>query len=367
MLQAKKDIFPCIKNNDNIIFVRSAFLGDLAVCFPFIEFVMKEYKISRKNIYFLIMNNEGVNPCDIIFGKDDVLANNTFVVNSSSIETFIGSIKKLKEQKLSIDHVIYLPTLGDSLKGKIQKYLMLKYIFGGSKEIYGFKSINRIRSDSQYISLFNYFGFEFNFDSCNLIKDGASDRIEKQSLVIAIYCNSKLPMKIWPSEKYVATLKVLISIYNPTLLFIGAKDDWNYNQAVIDKLDNIANVENLAGKLTVTETYALFKEIDLFIGNDGFPLHIAGLANTPIVSIFSYKNPLGWWDPVISDKMITIRANTSCKLCYLSTCDNPVCVKEVTVESVIEAIETLIRVRNKVFREIRVLNSTKTLNNKYEA
>ena len=356
----QREMFPYIKNNDSIIFVRSAFLGDLAVCFPFIEFVIKEYEIPRENIYFLIMNNEGVNPCETIFGKNDILANNTFVINSSSIEAFYASINKLKDQKLSINHVIYLPTLGDSWKGKIQKHLMLKYIFGVFKKIHGFKSINQVVSESQYISLFNYFGFEFNFNGFNLIKEVTNDRVEREtkSFVIAIYCNSKLPMKIWPSEKYIATLKELIKLY---------KDDRDYNQAIIDKLESNVNLENLAGKLSVMETYALFKEIDLFIGNDGFPLHIAGLANTPIVSIFSYKNPLGWWDPVISDKMITIRADVSCKLCYLSTCDNPVCVKEVSVESVIEAIETIIKVKNKVFREIRVLSSTKTLNNKYEA
>jgi ADP-heptose:LPS heptosyltransferase len=149
-------------------------------------------------------------------------------------------------------------------------------------------------------------------------------------------------MKIWPIEKFKCLIELILNRYDCDIFLIGGKADFEYNNILLNMIANSNNIRNVAGKFSIEETIDLMINSDILIGNDGFPLHLAALCNIPIVGIFSYKNPIGCWDPIIASKMITIRSYATCKECYLEECDNPVCVKYISVNSIIRSIDKIL-------------------------
>ena len=352
-----------LNKESKITFVRGAFLGDFLVCLPFIYKIISDYQINYKNISFLIFNNSGINPIKIIFGEDHQFSKNTTIVNTQNIFSLTNKSKINEINKNS--EIIYLPMWGDSFKGQILKFLFLKYNYGITKKIYGILKFDKKNNstNSQYLIPFDLLGVQYdNTLSTINIFDLEENNDEKDgSLKISVYPNSKLKMKIWGKENYIVLLNKIIDIHNPTIYFIGGSEDKAYNDSIIIQLENSYKVINLAGKSSVADTLGCLRRTDLFIGNDGFPMHLAAIANIPIVAIFSYKNPLGCWDPIISDRIITIRTDVSCKLCYLSECENPVCVTQTKVKDVFDSVETILSTKNNI-HEIKVIFPNKILN-----
>lgn len=354
-----------LNKDSKITFVRGAFLGDFLVCLPVIYKIISEYNIAYHNVNFIIFNESNTNPIKAIFGKNHPFTINTHIIHSKNIFTVICSLKTIKGNTNS--SILYLPMWGDSLKGQFLKFILLKYIYGITKKVYGIFKLSKKYKDfnSQYLTPFYALGLNYNEDqrAVNLFNfDKKIIERNNNDLIIAIYPNSKLKMKIWSKEKYIDLIHNLLKQYKVKIYLVGSKEDREYNEKILDLFSNINDdIINLAGTLDIKNTLAFFKEIDLFIGNDGFPMHLAAMANSPIIGLFTYKNPLGCWDPIISNKMITIRTDVSCKLCYLSECKNPVCITETKVENVLEAIDTILKDKNYI-HEIKVILPNRTLN-----
>jgi heptosyltransferase-2 len=253
---------------------------------------------------------------------------------------------------------------GDSFKGQLLKYVLLKYIYGFNLKIHGIFKLNKkyISINSQYLLPFHVFGLEYddNQKAISLFDLEKINTKNRDELKIAIYPNSKLKMKIWGKQKYIDLIQTLLGKYdNVSIYLIGGKEDEEYNKGIIDIFSGNASIVNIAGKLDIVSTLAFLHGTDLFIGNDGFPMHLAAIANVPIIGLFTYKNPIGCWDPIITNKMITIRVNVSCKECFLADCNNPVCLTKITVNDVMNGVEQLL---NSNFLNFRSMDTIVTDN-----
>lgn len=345
-----------VKLNDKVIFIRSAFLGDFLVCLPVINQIIRDNNLTKNNIYFLIINNSGANPINAIFGDDHIFSKNSIVFNTHK---YLESLWKCFKFFKMVSHerkLIYLPMWYDSFKGQILKYVTFKFIFGLNKHIYGiFKQNSENRKVvSQYLNPFVVLGLEFNTSyNCLDLFGMPAISINNKNRPFLIYPYSKLKMKIWPSEKYVNLINKIIETYNPDIFLIGGKDDYEYNQTIKNHFLKNDKIQNIAGTLSVKHTIELMLRSEVFIGNDGFPMHLAAIANLPIIGIFTYKNPLGCWDPIIVDKMITVRTDTKCKLCYLAECDNPICILKTSEEIIFNKLQKLL-LSNVPIKEINV-------------
>ncbi len=88
--------------------------------------------------------------------------------------------------------------------------------------------------------------------------------------------------KKWPENYFVELLK---KCGNYSIYLIGGPEDYNLCEAIINQT-GLSNIANYAGKLSILESCALIKEMDLLICNDSAPLHMANAVNTNVFAFF---------------------------------------------------------------------------------
>lgn len=96
----------------------------------------------------------------------------------------------------------------------------------------------------------------------------------------------------WPKDYFVPLLNSLLKYLGLSFVFIGADEDYDYVQSMIDLLDNKEKIVNLAGKASLGQLLTLFQAADLFITSDSGPLHIAALTKIKTISFFGPETPV---------------------------------------------------------------------------
>ncbi|HEV7842973.1 MAG TPA: lipopolysaccharide heptosyltransferase II [Pyrinomonadaceae bacterium] len=93
--------------------------------------------------------------------------------------------------------------------------------------------------------------------------------------------------------------------------------------------------------LSLPEVTALASRSSLFVGNDSGIAHIASAVNTPAVVVFGSSN-VNHWHPWANPLSEIVREELPCQPCPGYTCaefDQPECIRRVSVERVVQAIE----------------------------
>jgi ADP-heptose:LPS heptosyltransferase/tRNA A-37 threonylcarbamoyl transferase component Bud32 len=91
---------------------------------------------------------------------------------------------------------------------------------------------------------------------------------------------------------------------------------------------------------------ALVGRAAVFIGNDSGPLHLAGACGTPTVGLYGPKDPR-LHAPYASPRAV-LYAPLPCSPCGRRACDNPECMKALTVDYVYDRVQALLRDRRDV-------------------
>ena len=97
-------------------------------------------------------------------------------------------------------------------------------------------------------------------------------------------------------------------------------------------------VRDWSGKLSLMEAAALLERVDLFIGVDSGPAHLAACAGVPSVVLFSGTNRVAQWRPW-SRRTRVIRQKVACRPCHRKVCplaDHP-CMAGITPDRVFRA------------------------------
>jgi ADP-heptose:LPS heptosyltransferase len=78
----------------------------------------------------------------------------------------------------------------------------------------------------------------------------------------------------------------------------------------------------------------------LYVGADSGPLHLANYLGVPCVGLFGPKDP-ALYRPYFSPSAVA-RSGIDCSPCTLRQCPDPVCMKELKVDQVYDAVLTLL-------------------------
>lgn len=143
------------------------------------------------------------------------------------------------------------------------------------------------------------------------------------------------PEKNWPQDYFAKVIDDTSSRYNADCYIIGAPDDYDYAQTVIDKCGK--TVENLCGKTETTDLVTLFEQSDLLVTVDTGSAHIAATTSIPIVSIFLCTNPVQWRP--LSDKAMVLCYEWAFRRFGLEPAAGFITHKTIFPEHVITAIE----------------------------
>jgi ADP-heptose:LPS heptosyltransferase len=96
---------------------------------------------------------------------------------------------------------------------------------------------------------------------------------------------------------------------------------------------------SLAGETDIRELICIIKGARYMITNDSGPMHIAAACGVPVIAIFGPTNPVltGPYGP----NNIIVQSPADCSPCRKRECDDMKCMKEITVEQVLEAVGSL--------------------------
>jgi heptosyltransferase-1 len=159
-------------------------------------------------------------------------------------------------------------------------------------------------------------------------------------LVFLCHCGSTWQTKLWSTEAWIDLGKRILESYaDSTLLF-----SWGQ---VYEKEEVLAIAAGIGVGARVLDRYdlkgltAIIKKVDMVIGSDTGPVHIAATVGTPTVSFYMASDarrsgPKG-------EAHLVIQSPLHCARCFLTECERDAeCRASITVDAVFNGVEKLL-------------------------
>jgi len=160
-------------------------------------------------------------------------------------------------------------------------------------------------------------------------------------------CSDLLPLRRWPSERFVELGRRLLAGYPDALVALtGApaeKEEASRLAAVIAPRSNCVCT---AGHTTMRQLIALYAVSRLLVTNDSGPAHFAALAGAPTVVLFGPETPLLY--APLGPAVKALSAGLACSPCVnilnhrFSPCLDNRCMAAISVDEVMKACESLL-------------------------
>ncbi len=140
--------------------------------------------------------------------------------------------------------------------------------------------------------------------------------------IVAVAVGAKWVTKRWPPSHFAELLREIPG----TCLFVGTGDDTAMSLEVIRSLPGPSR--NFTGKTTLPQLAALLASVDVMVGNDTGPLHLAAALGKPCVAPYTCTRvakhgPYGAFEGAVE-------TTVHCAGSYLKTCPNMICMPELT-------------------------------------
>ncbi len=184
-----------------------------------------------------------------------------------------------------------------------------------------------------------------------VVEDGRKKRVvdilEREGIdpdggFFVIVPRARWTTKMWSDERFAELSGLIFRRFGLRGVVVGSRSDREGLNGICRK---DTGVVNLAGLLDLKELFYLMGLSGFALTVDSGPMHIAVAARTRVVCIFGPTSPVRT-GPYGEGHMV-IRKDLPCSPCFLKHCDDMRCMKEITVEDVMKAVEGMVEVRGK--------------------
>ena len=160
--------------------------------------------------------------------------------------------------------------------------------------------------------------------------------IDSNKKNIALSIGGSADYKKWPIENYQAIADYLSPNFN--VFVIGGKEDF-------EKGNQLKNVHNFCGKVTLMQSAVLMRFCILTVSNDTGPMHLSYAIGTPVIGLFSNWDFPNTWHPPKDEFNVALRAeNIPCEVCLVEQCpNNNLCINEIEINSIKIEIEKILK------------------------
>ena len=336
----------------SILLLRLDHMGDVLMATPAIIALKKHFPSAEITVGVKEVNRSLISlpkVVDRVIGLD-VPWVNRYEDKKKQWSALLGKIKELRKEKFD---------LAIDFKGDLRNIILLFLIGGKTRVSYGIRGGGFLLTKKvKYVSCIRH-EIDRNLD---IVKDIAGDvkrevpqynvvaqkeaNIEKsfkelfseKGRLIGIHPGANSCSKAWPLSFFAkltdkieqgGLAKVVIFLGpNEKESFASMKSSLSSNPLILDNL----SIENLA---------AFFKKLDLFIGNDSGPFHLAEAVGTKVITIFGSTYP-GIVGPIAKGSKI-IKSNKFCAPCRMpgqrEKCNGADCLKEISVGEVYAVVK----------------------------
>jgi len=163
--------------------------------------------------------------------------------------------------------------------------------------------------------------------------------------VIGIVPGAKHATKRWIPEEFSSIIKYLVEKRKSKIIIFGSKADQDIVASL--NVEKYQYVLDTTGRLSILEAGVLMSQCDLVVTNDSGLMHLASALKKKVVAIFgSTTEELGFF-PYATEHIVVQNTGLNCRPCsHIGREKCPKghfkCMKEITAELVIEAVEKLL-------------------------
>ncbi len=150
---------------------------------------------------------------------------------------------------------------------------------------------------------------------------------------------SKRQGRTYPVEKWVELGNKIQEKYNGTIILNGAKED----KEILSPLNEITNVVNYIGELSLIDSCAVIGEADVMLSGDSGPLHIATALGVKSIGLYGSMpaNRTGCFSSginVVSKKTCVPCNRRKCKFLKKTKNIYAPCMEEISVDEIMNVI-----------------------------
>jgi ADP-heptose:LPS heptosyltransferase len=149
----------------------------------------------------------------------------------------------------------------------------------------------------------------------------------------------------WPLDKYASLIDKIQSLTDYKIALIGGRNEREHISELESLIKDNKSIRNLAGESSFYELISLIQHAEIVITNDTGPMHLSFLFQNKTIALFGPCHP-GHYG-IESSRVAIHYANTYCSPCVhefeVAPCNGDnVCMKAITVESVLNSYKELI-------------------------
>jgi heptosyltransferase-3 len=155
--------------------------------------------------------------------------------------------------------------------------------------------------------------------------------------LLVVNAGAKLAIKRLPPAHFRETIRQLhAQVPGLQTVLVGSLEERGLNDEIAA---DFPEVTNLAGQLSLSETWALLSQARLVLSNDTGTMHMAGLLQKPVFTPMGGQYPAPLWHPP-GKHFIAFRHPVPCAPCFRDTCPLPEqnCLTAIPPETVASTI-----------------------------
>jgi ADP-heptose:LPS heptosyltransferase len=140
---------------------------------------------------------------------------------------------------------------------------------------------------------------------------------------------------MYPLDKWAKVMSAVADKTDCLFFFTGATQDFQ----MYEELGQLAAAQsiNLAGKLSLRQSMALYEQMNVSLCVDSGPAHLSAAVGTPTVTLFGPTDPERW-RPLGAANVTLYDESLSCRPCnYNKTCSNRECLTQFSAEKIVQA------------------------------
>jgi lipopolysaccharide heptosyltransferase II len=163
--------------------------------------------------------------------------------------------------------------------------------------------------------------------------------------IVAIAPATQWVSKMWPLEHWTALLRQILAETDLNLVVQGSAADARIGAQILREFPAArrqGRICDLFGKLPIAEMYALYERVQVAVGSDSAPLHVAGAMRVPV--LIGIYGPTGYrrTPPIGSPhiKLFSTEGELACQPCHKRVCPlgTTECMKRITPGEVFQAL-----------------------------
>ncbi len=178
--------------------------------------------------------------------------------------------------------------------------------------------------------------YQFELD---YLRSELPENFKKEGQTIAVVLESSWESKDWFLDSYIELISLILQESNNSIILLGTKKSGEWSEKILSQIVS-PRISSFVAKTSLRQLAAIIATVDLAVGPDSGPGHLASALNTKYITIFGPTAP----DRVApyGARSLAIEAQLLCRPCYKKTCPGfqKACLRLVSPQIVFQKIKT---------------------------